>query len=169
MKAIMRKVICVLAAMAVMVGFVSPEVKAAKISYSTYNNGRFGYSVKYPTTFTAGSKDDMNGARLSTADGKARVYIWNSYGMNRKRNGKSVVATAKKNRKIKVIKQTAKEGSYSFVSGKNVTQYYYYFPTGGEIAFQITYPKSQKKYYGTAIKAMMKSAKANKKLVLQGN
>ncbi|MCM1245730.1 MAG: hypothetical protein NC293_08830 [Roseburia sp.] len=167
MKAIMRKVTCVMAVMAVMIGIISPEVKAASVKYKTYNNSRFAYNVKYPTTFT--SRADYgtgDGTKLKSADGKASATIWTSYGKS-KRNGKTVVETAKKSRKITVKKASAKECNYSYVSGKNVVQYYYCFLSNGEIAFQITYPKAQSKFYEAAVKGMMTSCKTNKKLTLK--
>lgn len=168
MKAIMRKVIGILAVMAVMIGIISPEVKAASVKYNTYNNSRFLYTVKYPTTFTMRADYGTgDGTKLKSEDGKAQATIWTSYGKSDKRNGKTVVETAKKSRKIQVKKASAKECNYSYVSGKNVVQYYYYFLSNGEIAFQITYPKSKSKFYEAAVKGMMSSCKANKKLTLR--
>lgn len=168
MKAIMRKVACILATMAVMIGIISPDVEAASVKYKTYNNTRFTYTVKYPSAFT--KKSDYgsgDGTKLISSDGKAQATIWNSYGKSKKRNGKTVVATAKKSRKIQVIKVSAKECSYTYNSGKNVVQYYYYFLSNGEVAFQVTYPKPEKAYYSAAVKGMMSSVKANKKLILK--
>lgn len=168
MKAIMRKITCVLAVMAVMIGIISPEAKAESVKYKTYNNSRFMYTVQYPITLTKrvdyGTGD---GTKLKSDDGKAQATIWTAYGKSKKRNGKNVVKTAKKSRKIQVKKASAKECNYSYVSGKNVVQYYYYFLSNGEIAFQITYPKSESKYYDKAIKGMISSCKANKKLTLR--
>lgn len=168
MKTIMRKVMCILAVMVVMIGSISPKVNAESVKYKTYNNSRFSYTVKYPATFT--SRADYgtgDGTKLKSADGKAQATIWTSYGKSNKRNGKTVVETAKKSRKIQVLSATAKECSYSYVSGKDVVQYYYCFLSNGEIAFQITYPKSKSKYYSAAVKGMISSCKANKKLVLR--
>lgn len=168
MKAILRKVTCILATMAVMIGIISPQVEAASVKYNTYKNTRFTYSVKYPTTFT--NKSDYSsgdGIKLVSSNKKAQATIWNSYGKSNKRNGKSVVANAKKSRKIKVVKANSKECSYTYNSGKNIVQYYYCFLSNGEIAFQITYPKSEKAYYSAAVKGMINSVKANKKLILK--
>ncbi len=168
MKAIMRKVTCIFAVMAVMIGIISPEVKAESVKYKTYNNSRFMYTVKYPSTLTKRADYGAgDGTKIQSEDGKARATIWTSYGKAKKRNGKSVVETAKKNRKIQVHKVSAKECNYSYVSGKNVVQYYYCFLSNGEIAFQVTYPKSKSKFYNAAVKGMMSSCKANKKLTLR--
>lgn len=166
MKAIMRKVTCILVTMAVMIGIISPEVEAASVKYKTYSNTRFVYSVKYPSVFTKSDYGSGDGTKLVSADKKARGSIWNSYG-TKKRNGKTVAATAKKGRKIKLVKATAKECNYYYNSGKNIVQYYYCFLSNGEVAFQITYPKAQKAYYSAAVKGMIKSIKANKKLTLR--
>lgn len=168
MKAIMRKVTGMLAMIAVMIGIISPEVNAESVKYKTYNNSRFSYTVKYPTTFT--NRADYgtgDGTKLKSEDGKAQATIWTSYGKSAKRNGKTVVETAKKSRKIQVLKASAKECNYSYVSGKNVVQYYYCFLSNGEIAFQITYPKAKSKFYSAAVKGMISSCKANKKLTLR--
>lgn len=168
MKAIMRKVTCILAVMAVMIGIISPQVKAESIKYNTYNNSRFSYKVQYPSAFTnRADYGSWDGTKLKSEDGKAQATIWSSYGKSGKRNGKSVVEMAKKSRKIQVLKASAKECNYSYVSGKNVVQYYYYFLSNGEIAFQITYPKSKSKFYSAAVKGMISSCKANKKLTLR--
>lgn len=170
MKAFMRKVMCVLLAMVVMTGVISPQVKAAKVKYKTYTSSRYKYSVKYPSTLT--KKTDSatgDGTKVISADGKVQLMIWNSYGASGKRTGTSVVETAKKNRKIKVIKSSAKEANYYYNSGKNIIQYYYCFLSNGEIAFQIKYPKKNKSYYNAAVKGMIKSVKKNKSLTLSGN
>lgn len=169
MNTMKRKVMCVLVAMTVIIGVISPKAEAAtKIKYKTYSNTRFVYTVKYPTAFTkktdSGTQD---GTKLTSSDGKAQATIWNSYGSSKKRNGKSVVATAKKSHKISVVKVSAKECSYTYASGKNVVQYYYCFLSNGEIAFQLTYPKSEKAYYTAAAEGMMSSIKANKSLTLK--
>lgn len=168
MKMIMRKVACILAAVAIMLNIISWEAEAASVKYTNYTSKRFTYSVNYPTKFTSrsdyGSED---GTKLKSSDGKAQMTIWNSYGKSSKRNGKTVVETAQKNRKITVVKATAKEGSYTYTSGKNIVQYYYYFLSNGEIAFQISYPKGQKAYYSAAVKGIISSVKANKALTLK--
>lgn len=166
MKAIMRKVLCVLAAMAVMIGIISPEGKAASVKYNTYKNSRFTYTVQYPTVFTKKS-EHMDGAKFFSEDEKAQVTFWSSYGKKKGRTGKSVIAKAKKSHKIKVVKSASKECSYTYKSGKNVIQYYYCFLTNGEIAFQITYPKSKKSYYNQAVKGIIRSMKKNKTLKLR--
>ena len=104
--------------------------------------------------------------KLFSKDGKAKATIWNSYGKTGKRSGKTVVATAKKNRKINVKKATKTECSYSYKMGKNTIQYCYVFIKNGEIAFQLTYPTASKKYYSAAAKGMMASLKKNKSLTL---
>lgn len=166
MKAIMRKAACILVTMAVMIGIISPEVEAVSVKYKTYSNKRFVYSVKYPSVFNKSDYGSGDGTKLISADKKAQGSIWNSYG-SKKRTGKSVAATAKKGRKIKLVKATAKECNYYYNSGKNIVQYYYYFLSNGEVSFQITYPKSQKSYYSAAVNGMIKSIKANKKLTLK--
>ncbi len=165
----MRKVVCMMALLTMVLTSISVDAEAA-VKYKTYSNTRFTYTVKYPTKVTKISDyGTQEGAKFKSSDGKVSLVIWNSYGVSKSRNGKTVVANAKKNHKIKVAKNTKKEGSYSYTSGKNVTQYYHYFVSKGEIAFQITYPKSQKKYYTQAISGMIKSVKKNKGLVLKGN
>ncbi len=168
MKATMRKVVCMVVLVAVMVGGVSVDAQAA-VKYKTYSNKRFTYSVKYPTKVIKTSEySTQEGAKFSSKDGKVSVEMWNTYGKSNSRNGRTVVATAKKSRKIKVIKSTEKEGSYSYNEGKKVVRYYYYYLSNGVIAFRISYPKSQKKYYAKAINGMIKSVKKNKKLTLKG-
>lgn len=168
MKTFARKAICVLAAMVVMIGVISPEVNAANVKYKTYSSSRFRYSVKYPTTMTKRTDYGTgDGTKLISSDSKAQITIWNSYGKSQKRNGTSVVATAKKNRKITTVKSSAKEANYYYKSGKNTVLYYHYFLSNGEIAFQLTYPNSQKAYYNAAVKGMIKSVRKNQQLVLK--
>lgn len=166
MRRIMRKVICVLVALTVLIGIISPGVEAASVKYNTYSNKRFTYTVKYPTVFENKSENG-DGAKFFTSDGKAQITFWSAYGKKKGRSGKTVIATAKKNKKIKVLKQSAKEASYTYNSGKNVIQYYYCFLSNGEVAFQITYPKSKKSYYNTAVNGIISSIKKNKQLTLK--
>ena len=165
MKRIMRKVMAWMLAAIVFVSIPTVDTKAA-IKYSTYKNTRFTYTVKYPTTFQRADYSSGDGTKLISKDGKAKASIWNSYGGNKKRNGKTVVATAKKNRKINVVKATKSECSYNYKIGKNTIQYCYVFIKNGEIAFQLTYPTSSKKYYEEVAKGMMASLKKNKSLTL---
>lgn len=168
MKTILKKVTCVLMAIVVMIGILTSEVNAASVKYKTYSSARFQYTVKYPSQFTKKTEYGTgDGTKLISADGKAQASIWNSYGTSKKRNGTTVIATAKKNRKITVVKSTAKEANYYYKSGKNFVQYYHYFLANGELAFQITYPKSKKAYYDAGIKGMIKSVKANKQFTLK--
>lgn len=168
MKTIVKKVLCILTAMVVMIGILTSEADAAGVKFKTYTSSRFRYSVKYPTQMTKKTEyGSGDGAKLISSDGKAQMTIWNSYGKSKKRDGSAVVATAKKNRKITVVKSSAKEANYYYKSGKNMVQYYHYFLSNGEIAFQITYPKSQRAYYDAAVKGMIKSVKANKQLTLK--
>ena len=102
MKRIMRKVMAWMLAAIVFVSIPTVDTKAA-IKYSTYKNTRFTYTVKYPTTFQRADYSSGDGTKLISKDGKAKASIWNSYGGNKKRNGKTVVATAKKNRNAVTI------------------------------------------------------------------
>lgn len=172
MKQILRRTACVMLvvvmAMTTVFGTFSTKANAAKVSYKTYINTRFSYTVKYPNVFT--KKSDYvssDGTKLGTSDGSAQATIWNSYGAGKKRNGKTVVATAKKSKKVTVSKATAKECNYYYKSGKNIVQYYYCFLSNGEIAIQLTYPSSKKAYFNSAMKGMIKSVKKNKALKLK--
>lgn len=168
MKTIVKKVFCMLTAIVVMMGILTSEVDAASVKYKVYTSSRFRYTVKYPSQLTKKTEYGTgDGAKLVSADGRAQATIWNSYGKSKKRNGSAVIATAKKNRKITVVKSSAKEANYYYKSGKNMVQYYHYFLSNGEIAFQITYPKSKKAYFDAAVKGMIKSVKANKQLTLK--
>lgn len=165
----MKKVLCMMFMVALMMSCISVDAEAA-VKYKTYTNKRFSYKVKYPSGLTKKSDyENLDGAKYGSSDGTVALEIWNSYGASKRRNGKVVVANAKKNRKIKIVKNTKKEGSYSYTEGKNITHYYHYFTKNGEISFKITYPKSQKKYYAEAVNGMSKSVKKHKKLVLVGN
>ncbi len=167
MKNRMKKVLCMLAVMAVAVGIMAPCVKAAGVKYKTYSNKRFVYTVKYPTVFNKKADYGSNdGTKLTASDGKATATIWNSYGKNNT-SGKSIVATAKKSKKIKVIKQSKKEAHYSYTSGKNIVHNYTYLLPNGRICFQMTYPKSKKAYFEAASKGMVSSIKKNKTLTLK--
>ena len=166
MKHILRKVIAIATVVTMLAAVPAMDAHAAAVKYATYTNTRFTYTVKYPTTFQRADYSSGDGTKLVSKDGKAKATIWNSYGKTGKRSGKTVVATAKKNRKINVEKATKKECSYSYKIGKNTIQYCYVFIKNGEIAFQLTYPTASKKYYSVAAKGMMASLKKNKSLTL---
>lgn len=166
MKHILRKVIAMVTAITILAGAPALDAQAAAVKYETYVNTRFTYTVKYPNTFQRADYSSGDGTKLVSKDGKAKATIWNSYGKTGKRTGKTVVALAKKNRKINVEKATKTECSYSYKMGKNTIQYCYVFIKNGEIAFQITYPTASKKYYAAAAKGMMTSLKKNKSLTL---
>ncbi|MGN1206597.1 MAG: hypothetical protein ACI4SQ_06375 [Eubacterium sp.] len=166
MKQFMGKVIALVIVVTMLAGVPAMEAQAAGIKYATYVNTRFTYTVKYPNTFQRMDYSSGDGTKLVSKDGKAKATIWNSYGTGSKRNGKTVVATAKKNRKINVEKASKGECSYSYKMGKNTIQYCYVFIKNGEIAFQLTYPTASKKYYSVAAKGMMASLKKNKSLTL---
>lgn len=163
MKHILRKVIAIATVVTMLAAVPAMDAQAAVVKYATYTNTRFTYTVKYPTTFQRTDYSSGDGTKLVSKDRKAKATIWNSYG---KRSGKTVVATAKKNRKINVEKATKTECSYSYKIGKNTIQYCYVFIKNGEIAFQLTYPTASKKYYSAAAKGMMASLKKNKSLTL---
>ena len=166
MKQILRKVIAMVTVVTLFAAVPAMDAQAAAVKYSTYVNTRFTYTVKYPDTFQRTDYSSGDGTKLVSKDGKAKATIWNSYGSSKKRTGKTVVATAKKNRKINVEKATKTECSYSYKMGKNTIQYCYVFIKNGEIAFQLTYPTASKKYYSAAAKGMMASFKKNKSLTL---
>lgn len=150
MKHILKKVIAIATVVTMLEAVPAMDAQAAVVKYATYTNTRFTYTVKYPSTFQRADYSSGDGTKLFSKDGKAKATIWNSYGKTGKRSGKTVVATAKKNRKINVEKATKTECSYSYKIGKNTIQYCYVFIKNGEIAFQLTYPTASKKYYSAA-------------------
>ncbi len=102
MKHILKKVIAIAIVVTMLAAVPAMDAQAAVVKYATYTNTRFTYTVKYPTTFQRADYGSGDGTKLFSKDGKAKATIWNSYGKTGKRSGKTVVATAKKNRKINV-------------------------------------------------------------------
>lgn len=167
MKNVLKKAMGMLLVMALTFCVMAPEVEAAKavkVSYSTYSNMKFLYQVSMPTQLVKTSEYSGGyGANFASSDGSAKATVYCSY-MSKKRTGKNIVAVARKSRKITIVKQGAKECQYYFAVGSNIIHWGYVITSNGEIAVQITYPKSQKAYYATAMNGIMKSAKKNKKL-----
>ena len=165
MMKVVKRVVCFMIALVVMVCATSVASDAAK-KFRTYSNSRFSYKVSVPVDFTSQvpySNDE--GAIFKTADGKIKATIYASY-ISNKKSGKAIVATAKKSRKITVVRQGKKDCAYYYKSGNNVVYCGVCIVKKGCITCQVCYPKTVKGYNKIADK-IVKSMKKNKKLVLK--
>lgn len=137
----------------------------AKTKYKTYGNGRFGYTIKYPSFFKQSKRLPDNSDGITMKGKGAELKMYGSYqflyftGKQMKKYRKESYPNAK------FVKATKKECVYYYNEGSKQTYSYSYFINGkthGIITYEMTYPKSKRKTFKKYWKTMTKSVKANK-------
>jgi hypothetical protein len=62
-------------------GLPLPQAAAQEVSFATYTNARFGYSIKYPAGVLVpqGESENGDGQRFISPDGRSVLTVWGSH------------------------------------------------------------------------------------------
>lgn len=136
------------------------KTQEQNVSYKLYVNGRFGFSIEYPSDFTIKVTPDNNdGLIFQSVDGKTELTV---SGINNVSNDTVISEYNNLITQHRDAPYKKQEGNWfvvSWIEGNNIVYEKTVIGTGSENTFVLEYPISQKDYYNAIVSHLVATFK----------